>query len=95
MMDFLPPWLCFVLGKERVYCGFKVVFDCLQQPVLNKQLLYCLLDVAVGQVFILFIACIVNLYIKKKNNLIKNPFFHGQIFPELRQQFAVDEVVDL
>ena len=50
MMDFLPPWLCFVLGKERVYRGFKVVFDCLQQPVLNKQLTYCLLDVAVGQV---------------------------------------------
>ena len=50
MIHFLPPWLCFVLGKERVYHGFKIVFDCLQQPVLNKQLVYCLLDVAVAQV---------------------------------------------
>ncbi|XP_071954615.1 sorting nexin-14-like isoform X2 [Antedon mediterranea] len=51
MMDFFPGVLPWLLGKDKFHDGFKLVFDVLQYPKLNKQLSYVLLDTVILDLF--------------------------------------------
>uniref|UniRef100_A0A8C4D991 Sorting nexin-14 n=1 Tax=Dicentrarchus labrax TaxID=13489 RepID=A0A8C4D991_DICLA len=51
MMTYIPDFLGKCIGEEAKYEGVRLLFDGLQQPVLNKQLTYVLLDIAIQELF--------------------------------------------
>uniref|UniRef100_A0A1A8H4A6 Sorting nexin-14 n=1 Tax=Nothobranchius korthausae TaxID=1143690 RepID=A0A1A8H4A6_9TELE len=51
MMSYIPDVLSKCIGEEAKYEGVRLLFDGLQQPVLNKQLTYVLLDIAIQELF--------------------------------------------
>ncbi|XP_054474135.1 sorting nexin-14-like isoform X2 [Anoplopoma fimbria] len=51
MMNYLPDFVVKCIGQEAKYEGIRLLFDCFQQPVLNKQMTYVLLDIAVQELF--------------------------------------------
>ncbi|XP_053488572.1 sorting nexin-14 isoform X2 [Ictalurus furcatus] len=51
MRNYIPDLLGKCIGEEAKYEGIKLLFDGLQQPVLNKQLTYILLDVVILELF--------------------------------------------
>lgn len=51
MMKYLPDFVGKCIGEEAKYEGVRLMFDGLQQPLLNKQMTYVLLDVAVQELF--------------------------------------------
>lgn len=51
MMKYLPEFVGKCIGEEAKYDGIRLLFDGFQQPLLNKQMTYVLLDVAVQELF--------------------------------------------
>uniref|UniRef100_A0A8C3ATM0 Sorting nexin 14 n=1 Tax=Cyclopterus lumpus TaxID=8103 RepID=A0A8C3ATM0_CYCLU len=51
MKTYIPDILGKCIGEESKYEGVRLLFDGLQQPVLNKQLTYVLLDIAIQELF--------------------------------------------
>lgn len=51
MLDFIPDMAVRVIGTERHKSGITLLFELLQQPRLNKQLAYVLLDCLMGEIF--------------------------------------------
>ncbi|KAM9798302.1 sorting nexin-14-like [Neosynchiropus ocellatus] len=51
MRRYLPDVLTRLVGEDSVRRGVRLVFDGLQQPLLNKQMSYVLLDIAVQELF--------------------------------------------
>ncbi|XP_046728458.1 sorting nexin-14 isoform X8 [Silurus meridionalis] len=51
MMNYLPDTVVKCIGEENKYEGIQLLFNCLQQPLLNKQITYVLLDIAVEELF--------------------------------------------
>ncbi|XP_041661145.1 sorting nexin-14 isoform X2 [Cheilinus undulatus] len=51
MMKYLPDFVVKCIGEEAKYEGIRLLFDGLQQPLLNKQMTYVLLDIAVQELF--------------------------------------------
>ncbi|XP_068199102.1 sorting nexin-14-like isoform X2 [Antennarius striatus] len=51
MMKYLPDWVVKCIGEEAQSEGIQLLFDGLQQPLLNKQMTYVLLDIAVQELF--------------------------------------------
>ncbi|XP_055720302.1 sorting nexin-14-like isoform X5 [Salvelinus fontinalis] len=51
MMKYIPEFLGKCIGEEARYEGVRLLFDGLQQPVLNKQLTYVLMDLALLELF--------------------------------------------
>ncbi|CAL8312137.1 unnamed protein product [Lota lota] len=51
MMKYLPDVVEKCIGKENKYEGIRLLFDGLQQPLLNKQMSYVLLDITVQELF--------------------------------------------
>ncbi|KAK3563743.1 hypothetical protein QTP86_034473 [Hemibagrus guttatus] len=51
MKNYIPDLLGKCIGEEAKYEGIKLLFDGLQQPILNKQLTYILLDVVILELF--------------------------------------------
>ncbi|KAM4695381.1 sorting nexin-14 isoform 2-T2 [Discoglossus pictus] len=51
MMRYIPDLIGKCIGEEAKYEGIRLLFDGLQQPVLNKQLSYVLLDIAIQEIF--------------------------------------------
>ncbi|KAJ8361885.1 hypothetical protein AAFF_G00414210 [Aldrovandia affinis] len=51
MMSYIPEFLGKCIGDEAKLEGVRLLFDGLQQPVLNKQLTYVLLDIAIQELF--------------------------------------------
>ncbi|XP_077075759.1 sorting nexin-14 isoform X2 [Siphateles boraxobius] len=49
MMKYLPVGKC--IGEEAKYEGVKMLFNAIQQPLLNKQVTYLLLDIALQELF--------------------------------------------
>ncbi|KAE8603016.1 hypothetical protein XENTR_v10014196 [Xenopus tropicalis] len=51
MMRYIPDLIGKCIGDEAKYEGIRLLFDGLQQPVLNKQLSYVLLDIVIQELF--------------------------------------------
>ncbi|XP_018422633.1 PREDICTED: sorting nexin-14 [Nanorana parkeri] len=51
MMTYIPDLIGKCMGDEAKYEGVRLLFDGLQQPVLNKQLSYVLLDIVMLEIF--------------------------------------------
>uniref|UniRef100_A0AAX7TRF2 Sorting nexin 14 n=1 Tax=Astatotilapia calliptera TaxID=8154 RepID=A0AAX7TRF2_ASTCA len=51
MMKYLPDFVVKCIGEESKYEGIQLLFDSFQQPLLNKQMTYVLLDIAVLELF--------------------------------------------
>ncbi|NXO04261.1 SNX14 protein, partial [Rhinopomastus cyanomelas] len=51
MMRYIPDVIGRCIGEEAKYEGIRLLFDGLQQPVLNKQLTYVLLDIGIQELF--------------------------------------------
>ncbi|XP_031436916.1 sorting nexin-14-like isoform X2 [Clupea harengus] len=51
MMNYIPDAVVKVMGEEARYDGVCLLFEMLQQPLLNKQMTYALLDIAVQEMF--------------------------------------------
>ncbi|KAK7906622.1 hypothetical protein WMY93_015234 [Mugilogobius chulae] len=51
MLQYLPDFVSKLLGDESKYEGVRLLFDTIQQPLLNKQMSYVLLDIAVQELF--------------------------------------------
>ncbi|XP_069371680.1 sorting nexin-14 isoform X2 [Paralichthys olivaceus] len=51
MMKYLPDFVGKCIGEEAKYEGIRLLFDSFQQPLLNKQMTYVLLDIAVQELF--------------------------------------------
>ncbi|XP_006870707.1 PREDICTED: sorting nexin-14 isoform X2 [Chrysochloris asiatica] len=51
MMNYIPDLIVKCIGKEAKYESIRLLFDGLQQPVLNKQLTYVLLDIVIQELF--------------------------------------------
>ncbi|KAG9464479.1 hypothetical protein GDO78_019881 [Eleutherodactylus coqui] len=51
MMAYIPDLIGKCIGDEAKYEGIRLLFDGLQQPVLNKQLSYVLLDIVLLEIF--------------------------------------------
>ncbi|XP_006008919.1 sorting nexin-14 isoform X2 [Latimeria chalumnae] len=51
MMNYIPDFLGKCIGEDAKYEGIRLLFDGLQQPVLNKQLTYVLLDIVIQELF--------------------------------------------
>ncbi|NWV11489.1 SNX14 protein, partial [Ptilonorhynchus violaceus] len=51
MMRYIPDLVGKCIGEEAKYEGIRLLFDGLQQPVLNKQLTYVLLDIGIQELF--------------------------------------------
>ncbi|XP_059842570.1 sorting nexin-14 isoform X3 [Hypanus sabinus] len=51
MMDYIPDYFVKCIGEEAKYEGVRLLFEGLQQPVLNKQLTYVLLDIVLQELF--------------------------------------------
>uniref|UniRef100_A0A9L0JGL1 Sorting nexin-14 n=1 Tax=Equus asinus TaxID=9793 RepID=A0A9L0JGL1_EQUAS len=51
MMNYIPDLIVKCIGEEAKYESVRLLFDGLQQPVLNKQLTYVLLDIVIQELF--------------------------------------------
>ncbi|XP_014441366.1 sorting nexin-14 isoform X7 [Tupaia chinensis] len=51
MMNYIPDLIVKCIGEETRYESVRLLFDGLQQPVLNKQLTYVLLDIVIQELF--------------------------------------------
>ncbi|KAM6085188.1 sorting nexin-14 isoform 1-T1 [Theristicus caerulescens] len=51
MMRYMPDLIGKCIGEEAKYEGIRLLFDGMQQPVLNKQLTYVLLDIGIQELF--------------------------------------------
>ncbi|XP_018589605.1 sorting nexin-14-like isoform X2 [Scleropages formosus] len=51
MINYIPDFLGKCIGEEAKYEGIRLLFEGLQQPVLNKQLTYVLLDITIQELF--------------------------------------------
>ncbi|NXD81317.1 SNX14 protein, partial [Halcyon senegalensis] len=51
MMRYIPDSIGKCIGEEAKYEGIRLLFDGMQQPVLNKQLTYVLLDIGIQELF--------------------------------------------
>uniref|UniRef100_A0A4W5MW36 Sorting nexin 14 n=1 Tax=Hucho hucho TaxID=62062 RepID=A0A4W5MW36_9TELE len=51
MMNYLPDFVEKCIGQEAKYEGIRLLFDGFQQPLLNKQMTYVLMDIAVKELF--------------------------------------------
>ncbi|KAM3851269.1 sorting nexin-14 isoform 1-T2 [Vipera latastei] len=51
MMKYIPDLIGKCIGEDAKYEGIRLLFDGLQQPVLNKQLTYVLLDIGIQELF--------------------------------------------
>ncbi|XP_074043203.1 sorting nexin-14 isoform X4 [Macrotis lagotis] len=51
MMNYIPDFIGKCISDEAKYEGIRLLFDGLQQPVLNKQLTYVLLDIVIQELF--------------------------------------------
>ncbi|KAM7117185.1 sorting nexin-14 isoform 2-T2 [Ciconia maguari] len=51
MMRYIPDLIGKCIGDEAKYEGIRLLFDGMQQPVLNKQLTYVLLDIGIQELF--------------------------------------------
>ncbi|XP_014826771.1 PREDICTED: sorting nexin-14-like isoform X3 [Poecilia mexicana] len=51
MMRYLPDAVVKLIGEERQRDGIELLFHALQQPLLNKQMTYVLLDIAILELF--------------------------------------------
>uniref|UniRef100_UPI0037E92A67 sorting nexin-14 isoform X2 n=1 Tax=Semicossyphus pulcher TaxID=241346 RepID=UPI0037E92A67 len=51
MMKYLPDFVEKCIGEDAKYEGIRLLFDGIQQPLLNKQMTYVLLDIAVQELF--------------------------------------------
>ncbi|XP_062293082.1 sorting nexin-14-like isoform X1 [Scomber scombrus] len=51
MMNYLPDFAGKCIGEEAKYEGIRLLFDSFQQPLLNKQMTYVLLDIAMQELF--------------------------------------------
>ncbi|KAL0967299.1 hypothetical protein UPYG_G00250460 [Umbra pygmaea] len=51
MLNYLPDFVERCIGAEAKYEGIRLLFDGLQQPLLNKQMTYVLMDIAVEELF--------------------------------------------
>nr|XP_021139670.1 sorting nexin-14 isoform X2 [Columba livia]XP_021139671.1 sorting nexin-14 isoform X2 [Columba livia] len=51
MMRYIPDLMGKCIGEEAKYEGIRLLFDGMQQPVLNKQLTYVLLDIGIQELF--------------------------------------------
>uniref|UniRef100_F1S0H9 Sorting nexin-14 n=1 Tax=Sus scrofa TaxID=9823 RepID=F1S0H9_PIG len=51
MMNYIPDLIVKCIGEEAKYKSIRLLFDGLQQPVLNKQLTYVLLDIVIQELF--------------------------------------------
>ncbi|XP_054617517.1 sorting nexin-14-like [Dunckerocampus dactyliophorus] len=51
MMDYLPDMVDKCIGEEAKHDGIQLLFEGLQQPLLNKQMSYVLLDIALLELF--------------------------------------------
>ncbi|XP_059369309.1 sorting nexin-14-like isoform X2 [Carassius carassius] len=51
MMNYLPDLVGKCVGEEAKHEGVKMLFNAIQQPLLNKQMTYLLLDIAVQELF--------------------------------------------
>ncbi|XP_053192894.1 LOW QUALITY PROTEIN: sorting nexin-14 [Scomber japonicus] len=51
MMNYLPDFAGKCIGEEAKYEGIRLLFDSFQQPILNKQMTYVLLDIAMQELF--------------------------------------------
>ncbi|XP_072545333.1 sorting nexin-14-like isoform X2 [Salminus brasiliensis] len=51
MRNYIPDLFGKCIGEDAKYEGIRLLFDGLQQPVLNKQLTYILLDIAIQELF--------------------------------------------
>ncbi|KAL4624026.1 sorting nexin-14-like isoform X1 [Arapaima gigas] len=51
MINYIPDFLGKCIGEEAKYEGIRLLFEGLQQPILNKQLTYVLLDITVQELF--------------------------------------------
>ncbi|KAL3052073.1 hypothetical protein OYC64_004762 [Pagothenia borchgrevinki] len=51
MMNYLPDFVVKCIGPDSKFEGVRLLFDGFQQPVLNKQMTYVLLDIAVQELF--------------------------------------------
>lgn len=51
MMKYLPDFVVKLISEEAKYEGVRLLFDTIQQPLLNKQMTYVLLDIAVQELF--------------------------------------------
>ncbi|KAM4633705.1 sorting nexin-14-like isoform 2-T2 [Polymixia lowei] len=51
MMKYLPDFVGKCIGEDAKYEGIRLLFDGIQQPLLNKQMTYVLLDIAMQELF--------------------------------------------
>ncbi|XP_029533029.2 sorting nexin-14-like isoform X4 [Oncorhynchus nerka] len=51
MMNYVPDFVEKCIGQEAKYEGIGLLFDGFQQPLLNKQMTYVLMDIAVEELF--------------------------------------------
>uniref|UniRef100_A0A4W5QBK7 Sorting nexin 14 n=1 Tax=Hucho hucho TaxID=62062 RepID=A0A4W5QBK7_9TELE len=51
MINYLPDFIGKCIGQEAKYEGIRLLFDGFQQPLLNKQMTYVLMDIAVEELF--------------------------------------------
>ncbi|XP_053457628.1 sorting nexin-14 isoform X6 [Nycticebus coucang] len=51
MMNYIPDVIVKCIGEETKYESIRLLFDGFQQPVLNKQLTYVLLDIVIQELF--------------------------------------------
>ncbi|KAM5256587.1 sorting nexin-14 isoform 7-T7 [Ctenodactylus gundi] len=51
MMNYIPDLVVKCIGEDTKYESIRLLFDGLQQPVLNKQLTYVLLDIVIQELF--------------------------------------------
>nr|XP_036878738.1 sorting nexin-14 isoform X1 [Manis javanica] len=51
MMNYIPDLIVKCIGEEAKYESIRLLFDGLQQPILNKQLTYVLLDIVIQELF--------------------------------------------
>uniref|UniRef100_K7G123 Sorting nexin 14 n=1 Tax=Pelodiscus sinensis TaxID=13735 RepID=K7G123_PELSI len=51
MMRYIPDLIGKCIGEDAKYEGIRLLFDGMQQPVLNKQLTYVLLDIGLQELF--------------------------------------------
>uniref|UniRef100_A0A3P9A798 Sorting nexin 14 n=1 Tax=Esox lucius TaxID=8010 RepID=A0A3P9A798_ESOLU len=51
MLNYLPDFVEKCIGQEAKYEGVQLLFDGFQQPLLNKQMTYILMDIAVEELF--------------------------------------------
>uniref|UniRef100_A0A674EAV2 Sorting nexin 14 n=1 Tax=Salmo trutta TaxID=8032 RepID=A0A674EAV2_SALTR len=51
MINYLPDFVEKCIGQEAKYEGIRLLFDGFQQPLLNKQMTYVLMDIAVEELF--------------------------------------------